>query len=150
MKLKMNLTCLCCLLTLNCASYAKMAIVSFDEQIELADIIVHCKVVAITKKILGKDRVVVEVIQLIKGDTKKKIMNIGYGESILKEEGQRDRFTLGRTYILFLVRDKRKSQILGGFQGVYAITNDNQVIDSKGDKVSVDKFIERIQDHRVQ
>lgn len=125
-------------------SSAKIAITSFEERVNLAHLILICKVIDIERKIIGQDIVVMETIKLIKGNLNEKYIRVKYGDFLFKDNTQKNRFTIGKTYILFLIIEDEQLQILGGFQGYYPVTSDGLVCKSYEEKPLLNEFIDTI------
>jgi hypothetical protein len=130
----------------SCTTASKVALVSFDRKINLANYIVLCKVTEIKIRILGQNIAVINTIKQVKGSLLDEKIEIKYGNFFFNYQHQKNKFVVGNSYVLFLIKEKSDLKVLGGFQGYYPISKDGFLVNDANETISVDMFLSGIID----
>lgn len=128
------------LLSLN--AFAKLIIYSFEEKVNISNLIIIGKVISIKKSFISKDVAVVEVNKFIKGRLDKGIIIVKFGQAFYFVKEDMTEFEPNKKYIMFLKQDGANFRLVGADQGLYLINNDKIFFD--GNNIMIEDIISDI------
>ncbi len=134
-----NIITLITILSISNNVNAKIVVYSFEEKVNRSDVIAIGKIIKITKNIFTKDEIIIDIIELIKGDISKKQIEIEYGNYFFAPKEDLSNFVDGGKYVFFITQDESSYYLTGASSGYYQILEKDMIcFDEK--KIKIEDF----------